>query len=101
MRVPPSASAPRRIPAGRAEQPQPARFSLNVTVDLLADITRKMNKTIASVNDHEDMISGCGCDDDEDDDLCPDCDDDEPRSVQVRMGCDCHAERWHWADPPN
>jgi len=41
MRVPPSASAPRRIPAGRAERPQPARFSLNVTAHSQAHISSR------------------------------------------------------------
>jgi hypothetical protein len=50
--------------------------------ELLREMREKLNELIESVNDHEDMIYGCGCDIDDDDgdevetifdDVCPDC----------------------------
>ncbi len=54
--------------------------------ELLREYRNRLNEVIDSVNDHEDMLYGCGCDND--DDVCPDCgnwDDDHKPNIPYTM----------------
>ncbi len=52
--------------------------------ELIREMRNTLNEVIDSVNDHEDIIYGCDCDD-EDDNLCPDCRDRNPANLTFNL----------------